>query len=222
MDKLCYNSINKENIRRKLSMDINSILDEYTTSKGMFEEIQTLKLLDDKDSAKVKILVESQQDLINYIKPIHKIKVGKYDNDVACLGEDCPICNAGYNKRPVLVLPLFNIETNQVEFWKRGRKDIIKINALFEDGYDNLMDYTFKITRNGAKGSKDTTYTFNPLPKNEEVKDLESYLEDMPSIIGTSFKLILGLSPEQQVELLETGEIDWKKTTKGTEEEVPF
>lgn len=203
-------------------MDINSILDQYTTSKGMFEEINTLKLLDDKDSAKVKILVSSHEDLLNYIKPVHRLKVGKYDNDVLCTGEDCELCKAGYNKKPQLVLPLYNIDNKRVEFWKRGRKDIIKINALFEDGYDNLMDYTFKITRNGAKGSKDTTYTFNPLPKNEEVKGLETEIEDMPSITGTSFKLILELTPEQQIEVHETGEIDWKKSTANNDEEVPF
>lgn len=206
-------------------MDINSILEDYTTSKGMFEEINTLKLLDDKDSAKVKILVSSQEDLLQYIKPIHKIKVGKYENDVLCLGEeDCELCKEGYNKKPVLVLPLYNLETKQVEFWKRGRKDILKINSLFEDGYEDLTKHTFKITRNGAKGSKDTTYTFNVLPKNVEVENLSEITEDMPSITGTSFRLILDLTPDQQKEAHETGEVDWKKAknTDTNNDEMPF
>ena len=87
------------------------------------------------------------------------------------------------------MLPLYNVETKQVELWERGINQIKDLQVMLGK-YGDLSQHTFEIIRSGKAKSKDTKYTmmYDPTQVDVNVDELQ-----IPEITGRNFKLILDL-----------------------------
>lgn len=146
------------------------------------------------------------------------VEINGYQNKVLCLnnpGEDdkCECCNAGIKRQLKIMLPLYNVETKQVELWERGINQIKDLQVMLGK-YGDLSQHTFEIIRSGKAKSKDTKYTmmYDPTQVDVNVDELQ-----IPEITGRNFKLILDLSMEQQKEAMLEGKVTWGKKEEVTE-----
>lgn len=210
-------------------MYLNQFLEQFNTGSsngGGFEEINFLKLQNDRDSAVVKILITNEDDIMNYVKKVHKVTLGKYDNYVLCKDEECECCKAGLKAIPKIAIPVYNFDTKRVEMWIRGLAQINQVASLMEEYDTNLTNVTFKIVRSGAKGSTDTTYSFMYQMKDRKLPD--GVLDQIPKVTGRNYKLFLDLTPSQQTQAMIEGKVDWKadnvvsKEDKEGVDEIPF
>ena len=192
---------------------LKSLLSKYE-SNGFGEKIPFFALKDHGDSAEVRILLHDEDEILGFTKEVHRIVLNGYNNKVLCLDDDCVLCRNGLNPSLRIMIPLWNMDTNQLEMWERGKQDIGELLSLMEE-YGALDEQIFKIKRNGKKGSTSTTYTY--LPKGKNVADnIEVLKEAIPEIVGRDFRYILKLSPAQQREALETKTVTFKKPEDAT------
>lgn len=192
-------------------MNLQELLAKYEnrSNNNNFNRPNFFQLKDDGDSAMVKILVSNETELQSFVREVHTVKVNGYDNKVLCLGEGtCKCCEAGMTPKLVLMLPLYNETTKRVEFWQRGITTIKDLRTMIAE-YGDLSQETFKIVRSGKAKSKDTKYSMVYSKKQIDcnVADLK-----IPPIVGRDFKLVLGLSPEQQQEAIIEGKVTWTST----------
>lgn len=112
------------------------------------------------------------------------------------------------------MLPLYNTATNQVELWERGVNQVKDLQVMLGK-YGDLTQHTFEIIRSGKAKSKDTKYTmmYDPTKVDVDVDSLE-----LPEVVGRNYKLILDLSPEQQVEAMLEGKVTWGNKKAEAEE----
>lgn len=185
---------------------------EGKKSSGGFNDVKFFSLKDDGDKATVKILLHNEDDVVKFSKAIHIVNINGYDNKVLCLKDTdgtgtCECCNAGIKRQLKIMLPLYNVETKQVELWERGINQIKDLQVMLGK-YGDLTQHTFEIIRSGKAKSKDTKYTmmYDPTQVDVNVEELE-----IPEITGRNFKLILDLSLEQQTEAMLEGKVTWGK-----------
>lgn len=136
-------------------------LTEYDKSRydGLFI------LRNDKDSANVIFLYRSVSDVL--IADAHYIKSADYTGYVHCCGKGCPACAKGIRVQTKLFIPLYNVESGEVQFWDRNvRFENQLLNDVFKF-YPNPSEYLFTITRNGASGDINTTYLIQGVSKNK-------------------------------------------------------
>lgn len=190
-------------------MNLQELLKSYENKgNSNYNKPNFFQLKDDGDNALVKILLKDEQDIRKFVKEVHMVKINGYDNKVECLGEGkCRCCDAGIPKKLVLMMPLYNAETKQVELWQRGIT-MIKDLVTMLDEYGDLSQETFKIVRSGKAKSKDTKYSMVYSKKQVECDKTNA---DAPALVGRDFKLVLGLSPEQQEEAILEGTVTWTK-----------
>ena len=112
-------------------MNLQELLKSFEGKKssGGFNDVKFFSLKDDGDKATVKILLRNEVDILKFAKPLHMVEINGYQNKVLCLnnlGEDdkCECCNAGIKRQLKIMLPLYNVETKQVELWERGINQI--------------------------------------------------------------------------------------------------
>lgn len=208
-----------------LTSFLESFKDSGSGSGAGFQKVNFLKLPNDKDSAIVKILIRNKEEATKYAKPVHKVKLGKYDNYILCTGEDCACCKAGLKVIPRIAIPIYNFGSNQVEIWMRGKPQIEQIIASMEDYGEDLSANTFKIVRHGAAGSTDTNYQLMYQPKDRQLPD--GIFEQIPKVVGRDYKLFIDLTPEQQTEAMLEGKVTWTHDTPATNTEddtndIPF
>lgn len=121
-------------------------------------------LRNDKDYADVIFLYRGKSDVL--IADTHYIMSADYRGYVHCCGKGCPACAKNIRVQTKLFIPLYNINTEEVEFWDRNvRFENQLINDVF-DKYPNPSEYVFRITRNGSAGSYETTYSIVAIAKN--------------------------------------------------------
>lgn len=126
--------------------------------KGLF------RLVDDNDSADVIILYRSYEDVL--IADAHYIKSADYSGYVHCNGSGCPACSKDIRVQQKLFIPLYNLNTNEIEFFDRNIKfDNVLQQQVFAK-YPNPSAYVFKIIRHGKSGSMDTTYEIRAIANN--------------------------------------------------------
>lgn len=140
-------------------------------------------LKDDKDTAIVRFAYASADDF--KLQTVHVIKVGNAFKRVACLRdslddpkEKCPLCASGDKFKTKLYVELLEYVTDEngrvvpmAKVWERPAKFHENImnayNTAIEMGVypvnSKISDVVFKITRNGAKGDKETDYTVTPV-----------------------------------------------------------
>ena len=184
-----------------------------------FTKTPVFTLKDDGDYALVRFLYASPDEVESYYT--HGAKVtpnAKYDQLVKCNDKGCTFCREGKAKSAKVFVVLENLsDNNQIQVWTRPAKFGQVLLDLFEEFGDRLCDFTFKVKRSGAKGSKDTTYMVTPPRNNESPVDLDEYT--LP-IIGEP--VVYAKSNEDMEEYLSSGSFPFNKGKKdGGEKVVP-
>lgn len=158
-------------------------------------------LKDDGDTALVRFDYDSVKEFV--VQDVHRIKVNDKWRSVVCprdrydSKDKCPLCAAGQyasSKAYVKLLEYVKDETGkisaQAKVWERPAKFIQKIISAYGNATDmgiypmdsKISDVVFKVTRNGAKGSKDTDYDVTPANPNIYKPDM--YVKDFADFEG--------------------------------------
>ena len=159
-------------------------------------------LKNDKDVATVRFMYNTIDDVEGY--SVHEIKVDGKKRYVNCLREynqpldDCPLCAAKYRVIARLFVILYDVESEEVKIWDRGKTFFSKLSSLCAR-YNPLVSTPFEIERNGKKGDTKTTYETYALDTDDVT--LED-LPEVPELLGT---LILDKSYEELEFFLENG-----------------
>ena len=91
-------------------------------------------LQDDGDVGKIRFMYNKLEDIEGYA--VHEVKIGDKKRYVNCLREygrpvdDCPFCKAGMFVQAKLFLPVYDVETDQVKTWERGKKFFGKMASI--------------------------------------------------------------------------------------------
>lgn len=169
-------------------------------------------LADDGDTAKVRIMYTSADDIEGY--SVHKVSVNGYDRWVNCIREysdpldACPLCAARYKLQPRFFVPMYIEEGNnqgEVVMWERGAgKNNSFYNQLVElcNANNPLVSHIVEIERNGAKGDFSTTYE---MYAGEDDGTLPEDLPEVPDPIGTS---ILDKTYDELLTFVNTGSFE--------------
>lgn len=153
------------------------------------------KLKNDKDEALIRINVGTIEDL--QFATVHQLGAAQRWMKVSChnpvgsYGDNCPLCSAvaagntaiGKASKKVYVQMLVSYKdpvTQQFSaaipvIWERPAGFANEIANLLRD-YGSLRERVFKVTRNGAAGSMQTTYLISYIP-----------LFDKPETVSTDF-----------------------------------
>ena len=143
------------------------------------------RLKNDKDIATVRFLYDSIDDVNGYA--VHEVTIGDKKRYVNCLRDynspvdACPLCKAGRFVTAKYFVPLYNLDTNRIETWERGKKFGQKLSSLCAR-YPHLVQHTFDIQRNGKVGDTQTTYEIYETGEDKNVT-LEDF--DVPDALGS-------------------------------------
>ena len=103
-------------------------------------------LRNDGDYADVIFLYPSIDDVL--VAETHYIKSADYSGYVHCCGKGCPACAKGIRVQTKLFIPLYNLTTNQVEFWDRSirfepqlSQDVNTIYHITAVGKNSIFPY---------------------------------------------------------------------------------
>lgn len=159
-------------------------------------------LKNDKDVATVRFMYNTIDDVEGY--SVHEIEVDGKKRYVNCLREynqpldDCPLCAAKFRVIARLFVILYDVESEEVKIWDRGKTFFSKLSSLCAR-YNPLVSTPFEIERNGKKGDTKTTYETYALDTDDVT--LED-LPEVPELLGT---LILDKSYEELEFFLDNG-----------------
>lgn len=164
-------------------------------------------LRDDKDTAQVRFMYESVDDVEGL--SVHVIKEDGDDGKekkhyVNCLRQyndpidKCPFCAAQKPVQAKLFVPIYDIESGTTKTWERGKKFFSKMSSICSR-YPNLVSHIFTIERNGKAGDQTTSYEIF-----EDEQD-DTKLEDLPEAPSLS-GLVWDKSAEDMEYYLEEGE----------------
>ena len=186
-----------------------SNIEQYNSGSGNSNS-GYFSLKDDKDTARVRFLYESANEVEGYT--VHRVSVGDRERYVNCLVEeggsvaDCPFCQAKFQKFAKLFIPLYNEDADQLQIWERGQKFYGTISGLCAR-YPNLVSRTFDIERNGKKGEQTTTYSVYPVGDADgtTVQDIldDLGIDKLPDPLGT---IILNKTADEMERYIENGE----------------
>lgn len=123
-----------------------------------------LVLANDGDSADVIFLYQNENDAL--VCDAHYVKSDAGSGYVQCLGRGCPACEKGLRVQTKLFIPLYNITTQEVLFWDRNIRFQSQLQQDVFSKFPNPSEFVFRITRHGAAGSIDTTYSIEAIAKN--------------------------------------------------------
>lgn len=160
------------------------------------------RLKNDKDTARVRFMYNGIEDIYGYA--VHRVEVEGKQRYVACLREynqpidDCPFCAAKIPVQARLFLFLYDVDTDEVKVWERGKTFFSKMASL-ASRYNPLVSTVFEIERNGKAGDTNTTYEIYHIETDETI--IED-LPEIPDIVGT---MILKKEFEDMVFYLDNG-----------------
>lgn len=140
-------------------------VDEFNKERG-YDNYFTLR--NDGDSADVVFLYRSTTDVL--VADAHYIKSNDYTGYVHCCGRGCPACGKGIKVQNKLLIPLYNIGNDRIEFWDRS---MFFENQLQQDvfaKYPNPSDFVFRVTRHGQARDVNTTYQIQAIGTNDAFK----------------------------------------------------
>lgn len=121
-------------------------------------------LRNDGDYADVIFLYESLDDVL--VADTHYIKSADYSGYVHCCGRGCPACSKGIRVQTKLFIPLYNLTTNQVEFWDRSIRFEQQLSQDVFANFPNPSEFVYRITRKGVAGDVNTVYQISAIGKN--------------------------------------------------------
>lgn len=218
---------------RNLSLDD---LDHYSNGGSGGSYFQLKK---DKETARVRILLNKFEDIENFMFACHKVDVPgtKYGRQVACLRaynepvEKCPFCADGKKPQPKIFIPLYNEDAEEVQVFERGKGYMSKLRGfLSRYNKPTVVAHSVDIERCGKEGDTNTTYE---LYDNGADDTKLSDLPEPPTILG---RYILDKTEDDMNYYLEEGEFppeddeDEKPRRRGgrndkedvEEDDVPF
>lgn len=146
-------------------------VNEYNDEKfsGLF------LLRNDGDSADVIFMYRNIDDVL--VADTHYIKSADYSGYVHCCGRGCPACNRGIRVQTKLFIPLYNINDGQLQFWDRSMRFENQLQQDVFSKYPNPSDFVFRVTRKGAAGDVNTTYSIVAVGRNSNMP-YEKILQD--------------------------------------------
>jgi hypothetical protein len=161
----------------------NVVAQAQNNSANNNVKVGFFKLKNDQDEALVRINVKSMEDL--QFATVHQLGAAQKWMKVGCLNpvgsysDNCPLCSAvangntsiGKASKKVFVQMLVSYKdaaTNQFSaavpvIWERPAGFASEIASKLRD-YGPLNERVFKVTRNGAAGSMQTTYAISYIP----------------------------------------------------------
>lgn len=121
-------------------------------------------LRNDGDFADVIFLYTKVDDVL--VADTHYIKSADYSGYVSCNGRGCPACAKGIKVQTKLFIPLYNIDSGELQFFDRSVRFEPQLqNDVFKN-FPNPSEYVFRITRHGAARDVNTTYSIVVVGKN--------------------------------------------------------
>lgn len=175
--------------------------DNYGNSSSNF-----FSLKDDGDVARVRFMYNDLKDVVGYA--VHEIEVDGNKRYVNCLRSynepksKCPCCANDYMQKAKIYVPLYNVDTKEVQLWERGKKFLGKLQSIctrYARQDSPLVNHIFEIERNGKKGDQQTTYEVY------EVGSDNTTLEDLPEVIEPLGNVILDKSYDELDSYVRTG-----------------
>lgn len=175
--------------------------DNYGNSSSNF-----FSLKDDGDVARVRFMYNDLKDVVGYA--VHEIEVDGNKRYVNCLRNynepksKCPCCANDYMQRAKLYVPLYNVDTKEVQLWERGKKFLGKLQSIctrYARQDSPLVNHVFEIERHGKKGDTQTTYEIY------EVGSDDTTLQDLPEVIEPLGNVILDKSYDELDSYVRTG-----------------
>lgn len=121
-------------------------------------------LRNDGDTADVIFMYRGIDDVL--VADTHYIKSSDYSGYVHCCGRGCPACNRGIRVQTKLFIPLYNITEGQLQFWDRSMRFENQLQQDVFSRYPNPSEFVFRITRKGAAGDVNTTYSITAVGRN--------------------------------------------------------
>lgn len=159
-------------------------------------------LKDDKDTAKVRFLYNTIDDVQGYA--VHEVEVNGKRRYVNCLRDYrdpidvCPCCAAQMRVIPKLFIKLYNEDAGECQIWERGKTYFQRIASL-ASRYNPLVNEIVEIERSGKKGDMQTSYEFYPIENNPV--NLDDY--ECAEPLGT---IILDKNADEMNVYLDTGD----------------
>jgi hypothetical protein len=146
-------------------------------------------LPNDKDSADVVFLYRNANDVL--VADVHYLNTASYKGYAHCCETGCPACARNIKVQHKIFIPLFNVTKKKIEFWDRTTFfESILQDKVFKS-FPNPSECVFRITRNGAAGSRETTYDILPIGRNSAMpyeKILADYGVTLPDYYSTICK----------------------------------
>ena len=161
-------------------------------------------LRNDGDYADVVFMYQGVEDVL--VADVHYIKSADYSGYVHCCGKGCPACAKGIRTQTKLFIPLYNIAANEIQFFDRTMRFEPQLQQDVFSRYPNPSEYVFRITRHGAAGSVDTTYSIEAIGKNTfkpYAVILSEHNAKMPDYYSNICKEVL---PTELKNMIESGE----------------
>ena len=156
-------------------------------------------LKNDKETAKVRFMYDSIDDVEGFA--VHEIEIDGKKRYVDCKRaynepvDKCPFCRDSIPQKAKLFVPLYDIASDKVKIWERGKKFFNQIAQLCSRYAQDepLCSHVFEIERSGKPGDQGTTYGIFDCAKEQDNTTLED-LPEMPVILGG---LVLDKTPEE-------------------------
>ena len=186
---------------------------EERQQNGNGSKVSFFTLKNDGDEAVVRIMHDSPEDFD--MLAVHQTTIDGRFRNVSCLRSPtdpmdmCPFCSEGKKVNLRLYLHMIQYvkdENGQVVakpvVWERSTA-YARTVAQYIAEYGPLSDMIFKIKRNGAKGSMDTTYTI--IPANAKLYPEDIYVKDYSMFDGYQAlgHAVLDKNYEQMMQLLD-------------------
>ncbi len=193
-------------------------VDSYSNNTGN----DWFKLQNNNDSALVQFLFKDLDDLD--IFSVHEVEV-KYKNgqsktrflDCKRNYDDpldvCPLCERGSQRKPVIILSLYDHTDKKVKIWQRGKKFLETLKG-YSTQYPDFTKVPFRIIRNGAKGDQNTTYTVIPAT---DVTPINVEDVERPNLLGS---FILDKTVDEINTYIDTGAFPENGSEDNTEQQV--
>lgn len=137
-------------------------VDQFNKERG-YDNYFSLR--NDGDSADVVFLYRGTSDVL--VADAHYIKSNDYTGYVHCCGRGCPACGKGISVRNKLFIPMYNFNSDKIEFWDRNMFFENQLQQGVFSKYPNPSEYVFRITRHGQARDVNTTYEIRAVGKND-------------------------------------------------------
>lgn len=185
---------------------------ERATNSGQYQRIGYLSLKNDNDSAVVRFMFDSVDELD--VVSLHRVYIDGRTRSVSCLRnpmqpvDACPICAADKVPQQKIFIPVLEYTRGdngeivaEPKIWERPASYGNVLHSLNEE-YGPLSESVFKVIRHGAAGDRGTTYSVNyckPEVYRPDIYVKDSSAFDRFKVVG---RIVLDLTREEAIDVL--------------------